>query len=78
MGLLRDRMEADLKLRSFRPRTQETYVACARKLAAYYMRPPAELSEDDVRGFLVHLVDEVKVSPSTQKVYVASLGSSMA
>ncbi len=72
MTVLRKRMEADLKLRNLSANTQVRYLGCVRKLAAYYMRSPAELTEDEVRGFLLHLREEKKVGPSTQKVYVAA------
>jgi site-specific recombinase XerD len=37
------------------------------------MRSPTELSEGEVRGFLLHLQDEGQVKPSTVRVYVAAL-----
>ncbi len=73
MGKLRDRMEADLRLRNLRPGTQENYLGCARALAAYHRRSPAELGWEEVRSFLLHLREVRRVSPSTQKVYVAAL-----
>jgi integrase/recombinase XerD len=73
MGQLRDRMEADLRLRNLRPSTQECYLRCARKFAAYHMRSPAEMGTAEVRDFLVHLRDERHVGPSTIKGYVAAL-----
>lgn len=73
MGKLRDRMEADLRLRNLRPSTQECYLRCARKYAAYHMRSPAEMGTAEVRDFLVHLRDERHVSSSTIKAYVAAL-----
>ena len=73
MGVLRDRMETDLKLRNLRPSTQATYLRCVRKLAEHYMRSPDTLTEDEVRGFLLYLLEERKIGPSMQKVYVAAL-----
>ena len=73
MGKLRDRMEADLRLRNLRPGTQANYLGYARAFAAYHRRSPAEMGWEQVRSFLLHLRDNKKVSPSTQKVYVAAL-----
>lgn len=73
MSVLRERMEADLKLRNFRPSTQVAYVNCVRRLARYFKSSPAGLEEDDVRKFLLHLREEEGLSPSTLKVYVAAL-----
>lgn len=73
MGKLRDRMEADLRLRNLRPSTQGCYLRCARQFAAYHMRPPAEMGTAEVRDFLVHLRDVKHLGPSTIKGYVAAL-----
>jgi len=73
MGKLRDRMEADLRLRNLRPKTQVSYLGCARSYAAYHMRSPAEMGTEEVRDFLVYLRDERHLQPSSIKVYVAAL-----
>lgn len=73
MGKLRDRMEADLRLRNLRPTTQKTYLGYVHNFAAYHMRSPAEMGVGEVRDFLVHLRDEKHLNPSTIKGYVAAL-----
>jgi integrase/recombinase XerD len=73
MGVLRNRMAADLRLRNLRPSTQQSYLGCARKFAAYHMRSPAEMGTEQVRDFLVHLRDDKHLHPSTIKGYVAAL-----
>jgi len=73
MGKLRDRMEADLRLRNLRPGTQETYLRYARNFAAYHNRSPAQMGTEEVRDFLVHLRDERKLQPMTIKGHVAAL-----
>ena len=73
MGVLRDRMETDMKLRNFRPATRSQYLLCARKLAQHYRRSPAELDEEHVRGFLQHLSEGRGLSSSTLGVYSAAL-----
>jgi len=73
MGRIKTRMEADLRLANLRPGTQAEYLRCAKAYVKYHMRPPEEMDWEEVRAFLVHLRDERRVSPSTQKVYVASL-----
>jgi len=57
MGELRDRMEADLRLRRRSERTCVAYLRCVRAFAAYHRRSPAELGEPEVRAFLTHLVE---------------------
>jgi len=73
MGKLKERMEACLRLRNFRPSTQAVYLRCARELAKHYMRPPETLSEEEVRSFVLYLQDERQMKPSTLRVYIAAL-----
>ncbi len=58
MGMLRDRMEADLKLKGFSPNTQRCYLNCAARFAAHYGRSPVLMGEREIRQFLLHLVKE--------------------
>jgi len=53
MSPLRVRMIEDMKLAGLATRTQALYVESVRKLAAHYRRPPDELSEEEVRCYLV-------------------------
>jgi site-specific recombinase XerD len=73
MGMLRDRMLSDLKLRGLSKETQRSYLQCVRQLVKYYRRSPTELGEREVRAFLRHLVEERKLSPASRGVYVAAL-----
>lgn len=73
MGELRNRMEADLRLRNLRPSTQACYLGCVHKFAAYHRRSPAAMGEKEVRDFLVYLRDDKHLVPSTIKAYVAAL-----
>jgi site-specific recombinase XerD len=73
MTKLRDRMEADMRLRNLRPSTQRSYLGCVRTFAYYHMRSPADMATKEVRDFLVHLRDERELHPMTIKGYVAAL-----
>lgn len=73
MGKLRDKMEQDLKLRGLCENTRETYLRCARAFVKHYRKSPTEMGKAEVRDFLLHLVEERKLSPSTYNVYGASL-----
>jgi site-specific recombinase XerD len=66
-------MEAELRLRNVSPRTASSYVRVVRSLAAWHRRSPAELGADEVRAFLLHLVDVRKVSPTNHKMHVAGI-----
>jgi hypothetical protein len=56
MGVLRDRMATELRLRGMSPVTQRMYLACVRRFAAYHHRSPEALGEPEVRAFLDHLL----------------------
>jgi site-specific recombinase XerD len=66
-------MQADIHLRRYSPKTEKEYLRCAHKFAKHFMRSPAEMGAEEVRTFLVHLVEQDQVSPSVQKMHVAAL-----
>src|SRR5262245_44803874 len=55
MSPLRMQMIEDMKLSGLSPRTQATYIDAVRKLAAHYRRSPDQLSEEEVRTYIVSL-----------------------
>ena len=70
-ALLRVRGMGCFSLRMFSSHgyRQSGYVKAVAQLAKFYMRPPAELIEEEVRNFFLELVEQRNVSPSTLKVY---------
>ena len=73
MGKLHDRMQEDLLLKAYSPHTQRAYLCCARHFANHYLRSPEEMGEQEIRGFLLHLVRDRKASPATLGMYVNAL-----
>ncbi len=73
MGQLKERMNEDLKLRGRSDNTRATYLRCAATFVRHYRRSPMEMGREQVRDFLLHLVEDLKRSPSTYNVYAASL-----
>lgn len=65
MGQLRNRMETDLKLAGYSPSTRKIYLIYARLFAKHFMRSPAEMGEDEVKQYLLHMVEEKKCSRET-------------
>ena len=55
MSPLRVRMIEDMTLAGLASGTQELYVQAVRRLAAHYRRSPDELTEEEVRAYLVGL-----------------------
>lgn len=62
MGKLRDQMEMDMKLRRLRPRTISCYLDRMRSVATHFGKSPAELTEEEIRRYLYHLIEERKAS----------------
>ena len=76
MGILRDRMIEEMKLRNFSAATQKSYLYTVTRLAKYYRRPPDQLDREEIRSFLVHLTTERKLSPNTMTGSSAGYASS--
>ncbi len=70
---LRDKMREDLELRGMSPATIESYLRCARRFAEYHGCSPCALGAPEIRAFLVHLVRERKVAPSSFNVYAGAI-----
>lgn len=73
MGNFRDRFERDLQIRGYSPNTVNQYVYCVRNLVKYFMRPPDELTVDDINDFQLHLTKERKVAWGTFNIYVFAI-----
>ena len=73
MGILRDRMIEEMKLRNFSTATQESYVYAVSRLVRYHHKSPDQLSKEDIRAFLVHLTIERKLSPNSLTGYCSGL-----
>ncbi len=55
MSPLRQRMIEDMKLAGLSAGTQAIYIKAVRGLAAHYRRSPDELSEEEVRAYLLSM-----------------------
>ena len=67
MGQLRQRIEADLKLAGYSPSTKKIYLLYARLFAKHFMRSPEEMGEAEIRVFVLHLVEERRISAQTYR-----------
>ena len=73
MSMLRRRLEEELKLRNYQPKTITTYTAAVRKLAEHYGRSPAQIGPEEIRTYLLHLLEEKKLSSSTLNQTICAL-----
>lgn len=58
MSALRHRMIEDMKLAGLAEETQRAYIRAVRQLTAHYRKPPDQLSEEEVRTYLLALIDQ--------------------
>jgi integrase/recombinase XerD len=56
-SMVRDKMTEDLKLRNRAERTIEAYGFHVRRLAEFFAKPPNQLGPEDVRAYLMHLIE---------------------
>lgn len=73
MGELHDRMERDLIIRGLTENTRLAYLRAVKGLARYYRRPPDQLTDAEVRAYLLHLIRERKLTFSSCRVAVHGL-----
>lgn len=73
MGHLRDRMRDDLTLSGYSSGTARIYLYYAKAFAKHFMRSPTEMGEEEVRTFLLHLLEERKLSHETYRQALAAL-----
>jgi len=72
MGALREKMIDEMKLRNFASRTQKSYVGAMVGLARHYRRFPDQLTQDEIRAYLLHLQDR-GLSANSQNVAISGL-----
>lgn len=73
MNTLREKMLAELQLRGITPRTQTAYLREIAKLENYFNKPPEELGEEEVKEYLVHMLEDRGLSSGTYKYYAAGI-----
>ena len=73
MSPLRKKMQDAMVLRGLAARTQESYIAAVLGIAKYYRRSPDTLSSEEVERYLLHLIEERKLSWSTTNQAASAL-----
>ena len=72
MGALREKMIEEIRLRNFSPRTEQSYVSAMVGLAKHYHRSPDQLTQDEIRRYLLHLMER-GLSPSSRNVAISGM-----
>jgi len=73
MGKLRIRMQEEMKLRGYRPKTIEIYVTAVRKLAEHYRRSPERIEPEEIRSYLLYLLEEKKLASASLNQNICAL-----
>ncbi len=73
MTPLRQRLIDEIDLRGLATNTKKTYVHWVYQLAKYYHRSPDQITDPELKAFLVSLLRERKLSASTLAVAVSAL-----
>jgi site-specific recombinase XerD len=61
-------MVEDMQLRGYSKSTQISYVSAVRQLAAYYGRSPDQITEKELRDYMLYLTNEKGAAPGTSAV----------
>jgi len=73
MGQLRDRMQQDLELAGYLPRTCLLYVNSARDFVRFFGRSPTDLGAEEVRTWIAHLSRPGGIGASRLRQHMAAL-----
>jgi integrase/recombinase XerD len=73
MTPLRLRMTQDMQLRNFAPGSVNVYVDCVARFARHFGKSPESLGPEDVRAFLLHLIEQRRVSWSYYNLHLQAL-----
>lgn len=65
-------MRGDLQLRGSSAKTIKAYLGCVTHLERFYRCCPSQLSHEQVRAYLLYLMQERKLSPASVIVYTAA------
>jgi site-specific recombinase XerD len=63
----------DMQLHGYAERTRESYANVVGGLAKHYGRPPDQLTEEDIRNFFLHLINERKSARATLVIYLSGI-----
>ncbi len=73
MGKLHDRMDRELRIRGYAENTRKSYIGNMRCFVRFFMRPPDELTAEDVKQYQLFLTKDKRVSWSTFNVHVCAI-----
>ena len=73
MGKFHDLMDRELRIRGLAEGTRENYLSCMRCFVRHFMRPPDELTAEDVKQYQLHLTKERRLSWGAFNLHVCAI-----
>ena len=73
MTPLRQRLIDELDLRGYAVKTRDNYVSAVIRLAGHWRKPPDQLTDDEIKQYLLHLIRVRKLARPTVNVAVSAL-----
>ena len=73
MGLIAERMAADLRIAGYSSGTSRIYLLYCRRFVVHFRRSPAELGAQHIREYLLHLIENHNISRDTLRQVRAAL-----
>ncbi len=73
MTKLRDQMIQDLQLKGATPQTQNIYLREVGNFAKYFSKSPDEITEEEIKEYLLHLKKDRNLADGTFRFYVAGI-----
>ena len=73
MGALRERMVREMQLRRLAPGTQKAYVRAVAELTRHYGRSPDRIGPEQVKSYLLYLMNQRRLNWSTVNVVSAAV-----
>jgi integrase/recombinase XerD len=70
---LRQRMHQDLQLAGLAEGTQKMYLRAVRQLATHFRKPPDQISESELREYILYLMNERQYAPSSLKIAASGI-----
>ena len=68
-----EKLETELKLRGFSPRTIKAYKFHNKKFLDFIKKDPSIIEEEDIKSYLAYLISEKGISPASIALTKAAL-----
>jgi integrase/recombinase XerD len=73
MSKLSNKMNNDMLIHGFSFNTRKSYITSIRRMAKYYNRSPEQISNEEIKQYLLYLLKEKKFTYSTCNCLVSAL-----